>query len=114
MRFECPLVSGRERRDVPGTQRIAPLPDFHSLINCNADHRSLDAVLFGNRLHLPGMGGGNQYARRSFVEGQDFGAEVASKIDLQADFDGGAVACGEGARETAATSTWGQCDAERS
>ena len=29
MRFECPLVSGPQRRDVPGTQRRSPLPDLH-------------------------------------------------------------------------------------
>src|ERR1700690_4381798 len=94
MRFECPLVSGPERRDVRGTQRIASLPDFHSLLNCTADHRSLHAVLLRDGRHLLGMGGGKQDARRSFVEGQELGPEVAIEIDLRADFGRSEAALG--------------------
>src|SRR3974377_978496 len=101
MRFECPLVSGPERRDVPGTQRIASLPDFHSLPNCNADHRSLDAMLLGDRRHVLGVSGGKQYARRRFVEGQDLGAQVAIEIDLRADFGGAEATLGACHGETA-------------
>src|ERR1035438_1235528 len=77
MRFECPLVSGPQCRDVPGTQRIAALPDLHPLLNCSAPHRSLDTIPIGNRRHLFCVGGGNQDAGRSFVEGQNLGAQVA-------------------------------------
>ena len=70
-------------------------------LNCNADHRSLDAVLLGDGRHLLRVGGGNQDARRSFVEGQDFGAEVAIQIDLRADFGRPEAAFGERHGETA-------------
>src|SRR6266540_4317131 len=84
MRFECPLVSGPERRDVPGTQRVAPLPDFHSTLNCNADDWSLDAVTLCDGRHFLGIRGGDQDARRTFVEGEQFGAQIAVEIDLRA------------------------------
>src|SRR5258705_9311824 len=86
MRFECPLVSGPQRRDVPGTQRISPLPDLHTCLNCSADHWSFDTMSFGNIGNVFRMGGRDQNPRGSLVEGQQFGAEVAIQIDLRADF----------------------------
>src|ERR1039457_4462468 len=71
MRFERPLVSGTQCRDVPGTQRITPLPDFHAFLNCSAHHGRGDAVLFGNRGHPLRIGGGKEDAGGTFVEGED-------------------------------------------
>src|ERR1035438_2730243 len=81
MRFERPLVSGTQCRDVPGTQRITPLPDFHAFLNCSAHHGRGDAVLFGNRRHPLRTGGGNEDAGGTFVEGEDLGAEAAIRSE---------------------------------
>jgi len=51
---------------------------------------------FGNIGNLFRMGGGDQDARRTFVKGKHFGAEVAIEIDLRADFVGAETALGEG------------------
>ena len=96
MRFECPLVSGPQRRDVPGTQRSSPLPDLHTCLNCNADYRSFDTMSFGNLGHLLRV-------RRSKSEcatglrgtARTSGRRSRIEIDLRADLAGPKRALGQ-------------------
>src|SRR5215831_10080038 len=83
--FERLPIGGFECEDVPGAQRIAALPDLHSLLYCRTYDGRFNSVLPGNFGHIFGICGGEQNARGAFVKGHDLRPKVAVDVDLRAD-----------------------------